>query len=91
MLIRHVVCVGDTMRRASLVAAIAFVAASTAAANEQGDCLSNTDVELRIRSCSELIQREPNNATAYNSRGDYKHTLGKCPIRAKPELGSCDY
>ena len=70
------------MRRVSLVAAIAFVAASTAAANEQGDCLSNTDVDLRIRSCSELIQREPNNAAAYNSRaaayvtkGDYNSAV----------------
>ena len=70
------------MRRVSLVAAIAFVAASTAAANEQGDCLSNADVDLRIRSCSELIQREPNNAAAYNSRaaayvtkGDYNSAV----------------
>jgi hypothetical protein len=66
------------MRRLSLVAAIAFVAASSAAANEQSDCLSNADVDLRIRSCSQVIQREPNNATAYDSRatayaskGDY--------------------
>ena len=64
------------------MAAIAFVAASTAAANEQSDCLSNTDVDLRIRSCSELIQREPNNAAAYNSRaaayvtrGDYNSAV----------------
>ena len=70
------------MRRVSLVAAIAFVAASTAAANEQGDCLSNADVDLRIRSCSELIQREPNNPAAYNSRaaayvtkGDYNSAV----------------
>ena len=70
------------MRRVSLVAAIAFVAASTAAANEQGDCLSNADVDLRIKSCSELIQREPNNAAAYNSRaaayvtkGDYNSAV----------------
>ena len=73
---------GDTMRWVSLVAAIAFVAASTAAANEQVDCLSNADVDLRIRSCSELIQREPNNAAAYNSRaaayvtkGDYNSAV----------------
>ena len=64
------------MRRLSLVAAIAFVAASTAAANEQGDCLSNADVDLRIRSCSELIQREPNNVTAYNSRAAAYATKG---------------
>jgi len=70
------------MRRVSLVAAIAFVAASTAAANEQADCLGNADVDLRIRSCSELIQREPNNAAAYNSRaaayvtkGDYNSAV----------------
>jgi len=70
------------MRRASLVAAIAVVAASTAAANEQADCLGNADVDLRIRSCSELIQREPNNAAAYNSRaaayvtkGDYNSAV----------------
>ena len=73
---------GDTMRRVSLVAAIAFVAVSTAAANEQADCLSNADVDLRIRSCSDLIQREPNNAAAYNSRaaayvtkGDYNSAV----------------
>ena len=82
MLVRHVLRVGDTMRRVSLVAAIAFVAASTAAANEQADCLRNADVDLRIRSCSELIQREPNNAAAYNSRaaayvtkGDYNSAV----------------
>jgi Flp pilus assembly protein TadD len=64
------------MRRVSLVAA------STAAANEQADCLSTADVDLRIRSCSELIQREPNNAAAYNSRaaayvtkGDYNSAV----------------
>ena len=45
-------------------------------ANEQGDCLSNADVDLRIRSCSQLIQREPNNATAYNSRAAAYATKG---------------
>jgi hypothetical protein len=64
------------MRRLCLVAGIAFVAASTAVANEQGDCLSSADVDLRIRSCSQLIQREPNNATAYNSRAAAYATKG---------------
>jgi hypothetical protein len=64
------------MRRLSLMAAIAFVTASTAAANEQSDCLGNADVDLRIRSCSELIQREPSNATAYNSRAAAYATKG---------------
>ena len=70
------------MRRLSFLVAIALVAASTAAANEQSDCQINGDVELTIRACSELIQREPTNPTAYNSRaaayvakGDYNSAV----------------
>jgi hypothetical protein len=89
---------GGSMRRLSFLAAITLVAASTAAANEQSDCLTNGDVDLRIRSCSELIQREPNNATAYNSRaaayvtkGDYNSAVadvvkaGELAPKKKPQ------
>jgi hypothetical protein len=87
------------MRRLSFLAAITLVAASTAVANEQSDCLTNGDVDLRIRSCSELIQREPNNATAYNSRaaayvtkGDYNSAVadvvkaGELAPKKKPQV-----
>jgi tetratricopeptide (TPR) repeat protein len=86
------------MRRLSFLATITLVAASAAAAGDQSDCHNIGDVDLRIRSCSELIQREPNNAPAYNSRaaayvakGDYNSAVadvvraGELAPKKKPQ------
>ena len=66
------------MRRYYLWTAFVFVVALPVAASEQNNCLTSLDDDVRIRACSELIRRNPNNAAAYNSRasayaskGDY--------------------
>jgi len=58
------------------------VMASAVAAKERIDCLGSFDVDVRIRACTDLIRRNPNDAGAYNSRasayaskGDYTSAL----------------
>ncbi len=49
------------------VAAIMSAAAPVAAGDEQ-DCFQGREPELRIKACSELIQRGPDDAIAYHNR-----------------------
>ena len=55
------------MRRLSVVIGIASSAAPVLASDEQ-DCFQGREPELRIRGCTELIQRVPNDAAAYHNR-----------------------
>jgi tetratricopeptide (TPR) repeat protein len=49
----------------------AFVLVSTvASADHKGGCLDGKNHDLRIKSCSAMIQRNPNDVLAYYNRGD---------------------
>ena len=50
-----------------VVVAIVSAAAPVLASDEQ-DCFQGQEPELRIKGCSEIIQRAPNDATAYHNR-----------------------
>ena len=63
------------------VIAIVSVSAPVVASDEQ-DCFQNKEPQLRIKGCSQIIQRDPNNATAYHNRavaygltGDIDHAI----------------
>src|SRR5215510_11876745 len=55
-----------------MVMAIAWTAcaavANVALANDEQDCFQSPEPELRIKGCSELIERAPEDATAYHNR-----------------------
>ena len=55
------------MRLLLAVAAIVSAAAPAVASVEQ-DCFQGQEPELRIKGCSEIIQRAPADATAYHNR-----------------------
>ena len=55
------------MRLLLVVVAIVSAAAPVRASDEQ-DCFQGQEPELRIKGCSEIIQRAPNDATAYHNR-----------------------
>ena len=55
------------MRRLLVVIGIASSAAPVLASDEQ-DCFQGREPELRIRGCTGLIQRVPNDAAAYHNR-----------------------
>jgi tetratricopeptide (TPR) repeat protein len=50
-----------------LMATIVSAAAPALASDEQ-DCFQGREPQLRIKGCSEIIQRAPNDATAYHNR-----------------------
>jgi tetratricopeptide (TPR) repeat protein len=53
------------------VMAAGLVLASTAAlADNRTDCMNNKDHDLRIKSCSAMIQQNPMDVVAYHNRGD---------------------
>jgi tetratricopeptide (TPR) repeat protein len=53
------------------VMAVGMVLASTVAlADNRTDCLNNKDHDLRIKSCSAIIQQNPMDVVAYHNRGD---------------------
>ena len=53
------------------VVAAGFVLLTTAAlADSKSDCLDSKDHELRIKGCSAIILRNPNDVIAYHNRGD---------------------
>src|SRR4030088_991426 len=57
------------MRRLLVLNLIAlFLASGSALADEVGDCYRQEDPEVRIKVCSEIIQRDPTAATAYHNR-----------------------
>jgi len=49
------------------VAVIVWVA-SSAFANDEQDCFQGHEPQLRIKGCSDIIQRAPNDASAYHNR-----------------------
>ena len=57
------------MRWSLLLVAILMVNSPPAFADVKGDCLAHKDYDVRIKSCSEIIRSEPNNAIAYHNRG----------------------
>jgi tetratricopeptide (TPR) repeat protein len=57
------------MYRLLLSTAIAIVSASAPLlADDERDCFQNKDPQVRIKVCSDIIQRDPNDATAYHNR-----------------------
>jgi tetratricopeptide (TPR) repeat protein len=57
------------MRRLQLLILVAIVSAvRPVLANDEQDCFQSQEPQLRIRACSEIIQRSPNDATAYHNR-----------------------
>ena len=52
-----------------LVCAVAITsAAANVQANDEQDCFQSQEPRLRIKGCSEIIQRAPNDAAAYHNR-----------------------
>jgi tetratricopeptide (TPR) repeat protein len=57
------------MGRLLLSTAVAIVSAPILVfADDAQDCFQQKDPQLRIKGCSEIIQRDPNDATAYHNR-----------------------
>jgi Flp pilus assembly protein TadD len=57
------------MRWCQLFSVVTIVsAAAPVFANDEQDCFQSQDLQLRIKGCSEIIQRSPNDATAYHNR-----------------------
>jgi Flp pilus assembly protein TadD len=56
------------MRRLVLAAVLFVSAGVPVLANDEQDCFQGKDPQLRIKGCSEIIQRAPNDATAYHNR-----------------------
>jgi len=57
------------MRRLLTLAAFLIFSSMQAPADDRSDCLQHKDYDVRIKSCSEVIQRAPNDAVAYHNRG----------------------
>jgi tetratricopeptide (TPR) repeat protein len=59
-------------------AAASFVLVSTLAlADDQSDCLDSKDHDLRIKSCSALIERNPKDVVAYHNRAETYELKGE--------------
>jgi tetratricopeptide (TPR) repeat protein len=59
-------------------AAASFVLVSTLAlADEKSDCLDSKDHDLRIKSCSAMIERNPKDVVAYHNRGEAYELKGE--------------
>jgi len=56
------------MLRLLLTIAAVVGAASSVFANDEQDCFQGQEPELRIKGCSDMIQRSPNDPTAYHNR-----------------------
>src|SRR5215469_7365784 len=65
----------------TLIGVIAVLAQSaTALADDAKDCVQDKDHALSIRACTELIRSEPNNAIAYNHRGNTLRSAGQLTL-----------
>ena len=59
-------------------AAASFVLLSTLAlADDKSDCLDSKDHDLRIKSCSAMIERNPKDIVAYQNRGEAYELKGE--------------
>src|SRR5262245_6911334 len=58
-----------TMLRTKVAASLMLVSAA-ALADDKSDCLDGNDHDLRIKACSAMIERNPNDVVAYHNRGD---------------------
>jgi tetratricopeptide (TPR) repeat protein len=56
------------MLRLLLNVVVIVSAAAPVLANDEQDCFQGQEPQLRIKGCSEIIQRSPNDATAYHNR-----------------------
>ena len=57
------------MRRLPLLTVAAILsAAAPVLANDEQDCFQGQEPQLRIKGCSEIIRRDPYDATAYHNR-----------------------
>jgi tetratricopeptide (TPR) repeat protein len=73
----------ELMRRLLLFTVFAIgSAALPALANDEQDCFQGKEPEIRIKGCSNIILRDPNDATAYHNRavayglaGDLDHAI----------------
>lgn len=57
------------MRRSLSGGVIAVLLCTAAAADDERDCRDHKDPELRIKSCSTLLERDSKNAASYYNRG----------------------
>ena len=80
------------MHRLLLVTVAAIVSAGMPAfADDARDCFQHQQPQLRIKGCSEIIQRDPNDATAYHNRAVVYELSGDIDraIALKPTVRSC--
>src|SRR4051794_19305061 len=56
------------MRRPLLTVVLLISTVAPVLANDEQDCFQNENAQLRIKGCSEIILRKPNDATAYHNR-----------------------
>jgi len=71
------------MRQLLLLTVLAIGSAATpVSANDEQDCFQGKEPEIRIKGCSDIILRDPNDATAYHNRavayglaGDIDHAI----------------
>ena len=58
----------EQMRRLLLTSAVIVLAAAPISASDEQDCFQSQEPQRRIKGCSEIIQRAPQDATAYHNR-----------------------
>ena len=70
------------MRRLLLAVVLCLSASVPVLADDDRDCFQQKDPQRRIKSCSDIIQRDPNDATAFHNRavayglaGDVDHAI----------------
>ena len=56
------------MRQLLLILVAILSAAAPVLANDEQDCFQSQEPQLRIKGCSEMIQRAPNDASVYHNR-----------------------
>jgi tetratricopeptide (TPR) repeat protein len=61
----------------TLFTATLVLITTAASADYKGDCLDGKDHDLRIKGCSAMIQRNPNDVLAYHNRGDAYGSKGE--------------
>jgi len=67
---------GKVMWRTTAAASLLLVS-TVALADDKGDCLDSKDHDLRIKSCSALIERNAKDAVAYYNRGEAYELKGE--------------